>query len=157
MHSPRALCKVIAGPNAGDVFALDVNACRLIGRHLSEHETSLMDRNGNRLLDASANTVLTEQLSERLVRPHEAPKDNAEPSAVSLSAFERGPDVIFADDAISRAHAMLFYDPHGVGVIDLASTNGTYVNTKRVNSRMLRDGDVIAMGGSELSIHVRRG
>lgn len=162
MHHPRALCKVIAGPNTGDVIALEVNACRLIGRHLSEHETSFIDRDGNRMLDAQAHALLGEQLGDHLRKDQAAapaPR-NHEPErpahvASALNAFERGPDVIFADDAISRAHAMLFYDPQGVGIVDLASTNGTYVNTRRVSLTMLRDGDVIALGSSEVSIHVR--
>jgi pSer/pThr/pTyr-binding forkhead associated (FHA) protein len=155
MHHPRALCKVIAGPNAGDVIALEVNACRLIGRHLSEHETSFIDRDGNRMLDAQAHALLGEQLGEHL-RHDTAQGAPGQPAvAPPLGSFERGPDVIFADDAISRAHAMLFYDPQGVGIVDLASTNGTYVNTRRVSLSMLRDGDVIALGSSEISIHVR--
>lgn len=149
MHHPRALCKVIAGPNAGDVIALDVNACRLIGRHLSEHETLLIDRDGNRQLDAQAHALLSQQLGEQ---PHHS--THTSPGA-NMGSMDRGPDVLLADDAISRAHAMLFYEPQGVGIVDLASTNGTYVNTKRTALSMLRDGDVIALGGSEISIHVR--
>ena len=157
MHHPRALCKVIAGPNAGDVIALEVNACRLIGRHLSEHETSFIDRDGNRMLDAQAHALLGEQLGEHLRNTHEqaAPSQAAAAQEPTLGSFERGPDVIFADDAISRAHAMLFYDPQGVGIVDLASTNGTYVNTQRISLTMLHDGDVIALGSSEISFHVR--
>jgi hypothetical protein len=154
MHSPRALCKVIAGPNAGDMIALDVNACRLIGRHLSENETAFIDRDGNRMLDAAANHLLGEELSQHLAQKSEAQPAVANPQ-MALGAFERGPDVIFADDAISRAHAMLFYDEHGVGIVDLASTNGTYVNTQRVGLTMLRDGDVVSIGSSEVSLHVR--
>ena len=152
MQPIRALGRVLMGPNAGDTIALDVNACRLIGRHLSENETSFIDRDGNRMLDAAANQLMAEQLGQRQANreaPPAAPK-------LALSAFERGPDVIFADDAVSRAHAMLFFDPHGVGIIDLASTNGTFVNNRRVSLTMLQDGDVVTLGGSEMSIHVRR-
>lgn len=151
MQPVRALGRVLVGPNAGDVIALEQGACRLIGRHLSENETSFIDRDGNRMLDAAANQLMAEQLSGR------REDKTAQPAGprLTLSAFDRGPDVILADDAVSRAHAMLFFDPNGVGIIDLASTNGTFVNTKRVSLTMLQDGDVVCLGGSEMSIHVR--
>lgn len=150
MAEQRATFKVSSGPNHGDTVSVEVGGCRLIGRHLSENETAFIDRDGNRMLDAAAAQVLTDHLKER--SPHGAVAPGAE--GFSVTAFERGPDVIFADDSISRAHAMLFYDPSGVGIIDLASTNGTFVNDARITSALVKNGDKIALGSSELTVQL---
>jgi hypothetical protein len=146
MAPRRVQFKVNAGPNAGDTVSVETGACRLIGRHLSENETSFIDPDGNRVLDQTASKILTERLQEHVPQ---AP-------AFNVTAFDRGPDVIFSDDSISRAHAMLFVDPQGVGIIDLASTNGTYVNGGRVSSALVNDGDTIALGASEMVVSLPR-
>lgn len=69
---------------------------------------------------------------------------------IKRSSFERGADIVLSDDSISRVHAMIFYDHSGVGIIDMASTNGTLVNGERVKSAMLVEGDAIAIGHSVL-------
>lgn len=145
----RVVLTVTAGPNAGDTMKIEEGTCRLIGRHLSENETALIDRDGNRILDAGASEILIKHLKER------APATGiAAAPEFSSVAFDRGPDAIFADDSISRAHAMIFFDANGIGIIDLASTNGTYVNSERVGSAMVHDGDSLAIGNSEISLTV---
>lgn len=144
MAQQRVEFKVNVGPNEGDTVSVEMGVCRLIGRHLSENETAFIDPDGNRVLDQTASLILTERLREHVP---EAP-------SFSVTAFNRGPDVIFSDDSISRAHAMLFVDRTGVGIIDLASTNGTYVNGKRVSSALVSNSDVIALGSSEMTVSV---
>ena len=150
MTHRKAVLAVTAGPNAGDTVGLEVGSCRLIGRHLSESETTLIDRKGNRTLDSQAAQPVTTHLQEL------SPSPAATAPAASVDAFERGADIIFADDAISRAHAMVFCDTAGVGVIDLGSTNGTFVNAQRVGSAILKDGDVLTVGASSLTVQLRR-
>lgn len=152
MSQRRVIFKVTAGPNDGDTVSVELGACRLIGRHLSENETAFIDRDGNRVLDAAAAGILSEHLKER--NPNAAP--SVDPEAFSVTAFERGPDIIFSDDAISRAHAMVFHDASGIGIIDLASTNGTYLNNERITSSLVSDGDMVALGSSELVVQVRK-
>lgn len=163
MSRRRVVLKVLAGPNEGDAVTVEQGSCRLVGRHLSESETTLMDRDGNRLLDGASVDILTRHLKDPVPGAEAAhvksDEDLAEEEALadpppefSATTFERGPDVIFADDSISRAHAMIFYDDQNVGVIDLASTNGTYVNDERVTSTVIRDGDVVGIGNSDLSV-----
>jgi diguanylate cyclase (GGDEF)-like protein len=51
------------------------------------------------------------------------------------------------DDGISRAHAKVVRHADGtMEVIDLGSTNGTYLNGERVTSCQLKDGDRILIG-----------
>jgi len=127
---------IVAGPHPGDSILLEFGGCRLIGRHLSEGETAGFDLQGHRLLDGSALTTVSSYF------------DNLQAST-SPASLTRGPDVILADDAISRAHAMIFFDKTGVGILDLASTNGTTVNGQTVSSAMLKNGDRIGMGHIE--------
>ncbi|OGQ83853.1 MAG: hypothetical protein A2289_27245 [Deltaproteobacteria bacterium RIFOXYA12_FULL_58_15] len=146
----RAVLTVTRGPNQDDAISLDTGSCRLIGRHLSDNETVMIDRDGNRLLDGQAARILTSHLKDR------APATGVSPvEGFSVNAFERGPDVILADDSISRAHAMIFLDTNGLGVIDLASTNGTFINNDRIGSALAKDGDVLTIGSSELGLQIK--
>ncbi len=149
MARKKAILTATAGPNEGDSVTIEAGTCRLIGRHLSEHETAFIDHDGNRALDGSAASILEHHLKEKA-----PPLGSGKPARFSSESFERGADIIFADDSISRAHAMVFYDRGGVGIIDLASTNGTFVNGERVVSIIIADGDVIALGNTELSVKV---
>jgi hypothetical protein len=151
MMASRAMLRVTSGPNAGDAVSVEFGSCRLIGRHLSEAETAFLDRDGCRMLDGSSAEILTEHLKDKSPDT----RGRSEP-AVSSGAFSRGPDIIFADDSISRAHAMVFYDEAGFGIIDLASTNGTFVDNERVSSALVRRGKVITVGNSELTLELEK-
>jgi diguanylate cyclase (GGDEF)-like protein len=50
------------------------------------------------------------------------------------------------DDSVSRRHAVLRPLGDGFVIVDLASTNGTYVNDVRIESRTLESGDRIRVG-----------
>lgn len=73
-----------------------------------------------------------------------------ESTAVSLGRG-LGNDVILEDTRVSRHHAQLRYRQRRFWVTDLGSTNGTFVNGERVNETALRDGDVVSLGGLELT------
>jgi hypothetical protein len=60
-------------------------------------------------------------------------------------------DVILEDTRVSRHHAQLRYRQKRFWVADLGSTNGTYVNGQQVEEQALRDGDVLSLGGLELT------
>jgi FHA domain-containing protein len=60
-------------------------------------------------------------------------------------------DIILEDTRVSRHHAQLQYRARRFWIADLGSTNGTYVNDEQVAERSLRDGDVISLGGLELT------
>jgi hypothetical protein len=149
MPKGHAVLAITAGPNDGDTVRLDVGSCRLIGRHLSESETMLIDRDGNRLLDGQTADMVTKLLKDK------SPIAAKPGGAFSANAFDRGPDIIFTDDSISRAHAMVFYDKGGLGLIDLASTNGTFLNSERVGTALVKDGDVITVGKSDMTVKLR--
>ena len=56
----RAKLRIVSGLNAGDSVSVERGSCRLIGRHLSEAETALIDRDGCRILDGAAAGILTD-------------------------------------------------------------------------------------------------
>jgi two-component system NtrC family sensor kinase len=53
-----------------------------------------------------------------------------------------------ADSEISRRHAEIRKDDDGFLLIDLSSSNGTFVNAEQVTERRLVNGDRIQLGGS---------
>lgn len=59
-------------------------------------------------------------------------------------------DICIADDSVSRAHAEISKDHNReCSVTDLDSTNGTYLNDKRIKPReraILKDGDLLEVG-----------
>jgi two-component system cell cycle response regulator len=60
----------------------------------------------------------------------------------------RDNDIVLASDSVSRRHARLERRPDGIYLIDLGSTNGTFVNEEpqRVSERRLRRGDQFSIG-----------
>src|SRR6201992_549763 len=60
-------------------------------------------------------------------------------------------NTIVVEDALaSRVHAMLLTTPAGLEVRDNHSSNGTFVNGTLITSAMLRDGDVVTIGNTDL-------
>jgi pSer/pThr/pTyr-binding forkhead associated (FHA) protein len=70
----------------------------------------------------------------------------------------RGPgvDLVFADDAMSREHAVLELQADGYRLRDLGSTNGLRVNGSRVSAADLKHADRIEVGEHVLQYVVER-
>ena len=70
-------------------------------------------------------------------------------------------DITLDDPGVSRRHAEIrvTHDgPHLVmGLRDLGSTNGTYVNGERIASQRLSDGDRVTVGRVSFIVRTRRG
>jgi hypothetical protein len=64
-------------------------------------------------------------------------------------------EVRLSDHSVSRTHAVLDADAHGVRLTDLASKTGTLVNGERVagGNRVLASGDVIEIGRVGIVVH----
>ena len=71
------------------------------------------------------------------------------PTPVTIGR-EEGNSVQLNDERISRYHIKIQEDDHKLVLTDLESTNGTRVNGEDVQLRILRFGDVIAVGRSVL-------
>ena len=55
-------------------------------------------------------------------------------------------DIIFKDRAVSRHHAKIRIEGRKYFIYDLASTNGTRVNGRKIAKRWVKEGDRIEMG-----------
>lgn len=56
------------------------------------------------------------------------------------------------DPNVSRRHAVLLWDRGRLYLRDLGSTNGTYLNGRLVSSAVVRPGDVISIGATQLTV-----
>ena len=60
-------------------------------------------------------------------------------------------EIVVSDINASRTHAEIHMEPSGAWIIsDLGSTNGLYVNGRRVNAAQLRDADIVLVGTTRL-------
>jgi len=62
----------------------------------------------------------------------------------------KGCDAVLHDDRVSRRHCRLVPRGDGIVVIDENSANGTFVNGLLVQEQVLREGDVLDIGGSRI-------
>jgi diguanylate cyclase (GGDEF)-like protein len=67
-------------------------------------------------------------------------------NAEILIGRDAGCHVELPDDSVSRRHALLRPTETGFVVVDLGSTNGTYVNESRVDVRVLEPSDRVRFG-----------
>lgn len=60
--------------------------------------------------------------------------------------------ILLQDPSVSRPHATLKRTSEGWTLVDLGSSNGTFINQQAVDStpRLLMDGDTVTLGGSIL-------
>jgi hypothetical protein len=102
---------------------------------------------------------------EKLLREKpRAPKASIEMKDGERSSVQLGPeplligrdqqnDVVLDDTRVSRKHAEIRLRLGRYTLYDLQSTNGTYVNGRRVAEVVLNDGDRISVAGLDLIFH----
>jgi pSer/pThr/pTyr-binding forkhead associated (FHA) protein/type II secretory pathway predicted ATPase ExeA len=61
-------------------------------------------------------------------------------------------DVTIDSNFVSRQHALLVQDKGAVIIVDLNSRNGTFVNSRRVNAKVLQDSDIIMVGDHRIKL-----
>lgn len=67
-----------------------------------------------------------------------------------------GSDIVLDQGGASRQHAVLVPDPEGVWVQDSGSTNGTFVNSKRIEQPcLLKEGDQLQTGQSVFTLVIK--
>jgi pSer/pThr/pTyr-binding forkhead associated (FHA) protein len=74
------------------------------------------------------------------------------PGAIKTVGRATGADFIVDAALVSRVHCRLTATDSNVEVVDLKSTNGTYVNDKRVENAKLAAGDRLRVGRVELRV-----
>jgi pSer/pThr/pTyr-binding forkhead associated (FHA) protein len=75
------------------------------------------------------------------------------PGAVKTVGRVTGADFIVDAALVSRVHCRLTATDDTLEVVDLSSTNGTFVNDKRVKKAHLTSGDRLRVGRVELTVN----
>jgi pSer/pThr/pTyr-binding forkhead associated (FHA) protein len=75
-------------------------------------------------------------------------------SGGAVKTIGRAPRADFIVNAalVSRLHCRLEAGPNEIDVVDLSSTNGTYVNDKKIDRARLASGDRLRIGRVELTV-----
>ena len=139
------------GPQAGDTFTLDKNTCKAIGRKVED----LLE---TKVIAHSDLAISLDDQTQKIVKNYLKKKHPAkikEEEQTELGHFKRLTDLILHDPGVSRLHAMLFYDDNGVGLLDLLSRNGTYVNGKEVEACHIKPGDEITIGDTKFKFTIK--
>lgn len=140
--------RVIGGSDEGVAFDLKAGQCRAMGRSSVDPstKTTVMSVDWAISLDEETKGLVLQYISQQFRKPMESEIKSKD----RIGAFKRAPDIVFNDNAMSRLHAMIFFDEIGVGILDLVSKNGTYVNGDEIESRLLKSGDTIEMGETKI-------
>ncbi len=142
---PKVTFRVTAGVDGGMSFQLEQGTCRALGRASQDlNKTTVFNVDFALSLDESTKGLILQYVSKQFRKTTSSVESVA--SQQQLGQFRRSPDVVLADGSLSRLHAMLFYEAAGVGILDLVSKNGTFVNGQEVESRLLQKGDTIEVG-----------
>ena len=137
---------VVQGPDSGREIEIDLGCYRVVGRCDGfAGATAIVEHGEQRRLAVEDHKRITEHLRKR-----------AAPGLLGargeVAAFERLPDVELNDEAVSQTHAMFFCDEAGASLVDVASTNGTFVNGDKVNESALVAGDLVRVGESRIEV-----
>ena len=95
-------------------------------------------------------------MSARLVSYKDGKQDLAFPVADALTAIGRSPDnlIQLTDPDVSKYHAAVFRKTNVWHLKDVGSKNGVLVNGQRVREAVLKHGDKITVGSTELVFEV---
>lgn len=144
----RSTFRVAAGPDQNMTFQLEQGTCRAIGRgSVDPNRTAVFNVDIAMGLDDSTRHLILQYIG----RQFQKAGGGAAASGELLGQFRRSPDVILTDTSLSRLHAMFFSHESGVGILDLVSKNGTYVNGQEVESTLLKRGDTIEVGETTIA------
>lgn len=149
---PAFAFRITDGPDAGMSFSLERGTCKALCRADGDMEkTSVFHVDINLALDEGAKSLIMKYIGKQFAGREDA-KRRLEGEAERLGLFHRSSDQLLHDRSLSKLHAMLFSDPQAkVGILDLVSKNGTFVNGEEVESRILNRGDVIEVGETKIA------
>ena len=137
--SKTASLIVIDGPVLGERYPVESGTFRLIGRLDQSQEVTMQ-------VTTMGNQILSDDHQERM-QAHMASRED---QGLRMLYQKRGLDILLEDPAVSKAHAMVFADRHGLSVADLMSTNGIQINGQALKDATLQPGDRLRIGGTLL-------
>jgi pSer/pThr/pTyr-binding forkhead associated (FHA) protein len=135
---------VVKGQDAGVRVVVRPGHCAMVGRSpLTGRGTGMLTEHSLQRLVIEDHAVVERHLQ---ARPAEAG------GRALFDSFARDVDVQLNDDAVSAVHAMLFCDDAGASLLDMGSTNGTFVNGARAGSVGLVPGDLVRVGETRFCV-----
>ena len=146
----RIVLRVDKGANVGTRYELSLYDYRAVGRAGGVDVTLLLELEGDRPLDPDDVQRVEAHLQNRGKVVKEAS------DALRFGTYRRGRDILLDDDNVSRMHAMFFFDEEGPSIVDLRSTNGTFVNGKKTSDSDLDEGDIVNIGKTRFVLEIER-
>jgi DNA-binding NtrC family response regulator len=73
-------------------------------------------------------------------------------ATITIGAMEDN-DLVVSDDTVSRYHCRIVQEDTGYVLVDLGSTNGTFINRVRIREAYLKPGCTIGLGNTEVKFH----
>jgi hypothetical protein len=136
---------IVKGRDVGRSVVVNMAHCVMIGRAPDVGgATGMITQHSMTRLEAEDMKTVARHLKIR------APLNDG--ARALLTSFNRDPDVCLLDDAVSSRHLMIFVDEAGASMLDVASTNGTFVNGRRVTEAELALGDLIRIGETRIEV-----
>jgi pSer/pThr/pTyr-binding forkhead associated (FHA) protein len=149
MGNPKKVFLALETGPTPDDFELPPLGYRAVGRLAGADETVQFTTSGGHVLSPEDLARIERHLGRRASEP------TAEGGRMRIGNLRRGPDILLADNRISRTHAMFFFDEDGASVVDMFSTNGTLVNGRAVDDADLHDGDIVHIGEQRFVVRIR--
>lgn len=144
----NVIFRVVQGPDEAMTFDLKSGTCRAIGRSSQDTtKTTVLNVDWALSLDEETKSLVLQYISQQFRKPQATQEAT---HTDQLGAFKRAADVVLKDQTLSRLHAMIFFDDIGIGILDLVSKNGTFVNAEEIESRLLKKGDTIELGETKI-------
>jgi hypothetical protein len=102
-------------------------------------------------------SAILRALWQWLIEPHDPPVQLVIPAQTDAIVLGRSPDcdIPIEHRSVSRRHARLRRAPEGWDVLDLGSTNGTWLNGRRISSAVGQPGDELALADHRLTLPPR--
>jgi uncharacterized protein YbaR (Trm112 family) len=146
---PKVSFRVMEGADLGLKFQLERGTCRAIGRGETDpNRTMIFNVDLALSLDEGTKNLILQYIAKQFRKTSKS--SPVHEGSEQLGMFRRTSDIVLTDLSLSRLHAMIFADEGQVGILDLVSKNGTYVNGQEVESRILQKGDIVEMGETKI-------
>lgn len=137
---------VVKGPDSGREFPIGLGSYRVVGRADGMGGgTAVVPYGEQRRLEREDHHRMAAHLRARAAPGLHGARGE-------VAAFTRAGDVELEDEAVSQTHAMIFCDEAGASLVDVASTNGTFVNGDKVTESALVPGDLVRVGETRIQV-----